>query len=142
MLAEYEVECDEDWQTLRVNVVRRIGSDSRSVRLTNDAGRWRTAEGDLPALAGCMDVDLGASPCTNTLPIRRLNLAVAQTAKVTAAWIRFPNLTIEPLSQAYTRLAPDRYRYESSTGFSAELTVDDEGLVTVYPGGWERVAVL
>jgi len=36
----------------------------------------------------------------------------------------------------------DTYLYESNTGFSAEIVVDDLGLVTAYPGGWERIAAL
>ena len=33
-----------------------------------------------PALKGCKDIDLGCSPSTNTLPIRRLRLAVGASA--------------------------------------------------------------
>jgi hypothetical protein len=40
------------------------------------------------------------------------------------------------------RLAQNTYRYASNTGFSAEIVVDDLGLVTAYPGGWERIAML
>jgi hypothetical protein len=60
---------------------------------------------------------------------------------VTAAWLRFPELTLEPLSQRYVRLDERRYRYESQGGsFVAELEVDDLGLVVHYEGGWQRVA--
>ncbi len=90
-------------------------------------------------LAGCIDVDLGITPSTNTLPIRRLNLQVGESADVTAAWVRFPELTVEPLAQRYTRLDERRYRYESTTGFSAELEVDELGLVVRYGDIWERV---
>jgi uncharacterized protein len=55
---------------------------------------------------------------------------------------KFPELTVQPLSQRYTRVAQNTYRYESNTGFSAEIVVDDLGLVTDYPGGWERSAAL
>jgi len=82
------------------------------------------------------------TPATNTLPIRRLNLEVGQSQQVTAAWLKFPELKLEILFQLYTRLSPQRYRYQSGTSFSAELLVDDLGLVTVYPGGWERTAGL
>jgi len=44
--------------------------------------------------------------------------------------------------QRYSRLAKKTYRYESETGFSAEIVVNDLGLVTEYPGGWERIAAL
>jgi hypothetical protein len=78
---------------------------------------------------------------TNTLPIRRLAPAIGESIDVTAAWVRFPELTLEPLPQRYTRLSERRYRYESNGGaFVAELEVDDAGLVITYEGGWERVA--
>jgi hypothetical protein len=38
-----------------------------------------------------------------------------------------------------TRIEENIYRYESDSGFSAEIMVDDLGLVTTYPGGWERI---
>ena len=95
----------------------------------------------LPELAECIDADLGISPSTNTLPIRRLNLAVGESRELTAAWVRFPELTVEPLAQRYTRLAERRYRYESTvSGFTAELEVDDLGLVISYENIWQRVA--
>ena len=39
-------------------------------------------------------------------------------------------------------MTKNTYRYESNTGFSAEIVVDDLGLVASYPGGWERIASL
>lgn len=54
-----------------------------------------------------------------------------------AAWVRFPELSIEPLEQRYTRLAPHRYLYESAGGtFRRELTVDDNGFAVDYSGLW------
>jgi uncharacterized protein len=92
-------------------------------------------------LNGCDDIDLGFSPATNLLPIRRLELAVGAKAAVRAAWIRFPELTIEVLDQVYTRLAEDRYLYESAGGsFRRELIVDDIGFVIDYPDVWTAQA--
>jgi len=53
-----------------------------------------------------------------------------------------PELTLQPLSQSYTRIAKDTYRYESNTGFSAEIVLDGLGLVTAYPNGWKRIGTL
>lgn len=36
---------------------------------------------DCPAVAGCTDIDLGFSPSTNLLPIRRLSLEVGDTGQ-------------------------------------------------------------
>jgi hypothetical protein len=41
-----------------------------------------------------------------------------------------------------TQLDPHRYRYESPSGFSADLLVDDLGLVTWYSSGWEQADTL
>jgi hypothetical protein len=146
---EYSVECDTAWATWDV-LVQCYFADAPASTFKlerDDASRWKRIDLDhpadeveLPQVAGCIDVDLGITPATNTLPIRRLNLAVGESAEVTAAWVRFPALTIEPLRQRYTRLDTNRYRYESDTGFSAELIVDEMGLVIEYPPGWERVA--
>jgi uncharacterized protein len=82
------------------------------------------------------------TPATNTLPIRRLDLDIGKSESVTAAWIKFPDFEIQPLPQRYARITKHVYRYESDTGFSAGIVVDDLGLVTTYPGGWERIAAL
>ena len=44
--------------------------------------------------------------------------------------------------RSYTQLDPQRYRYESASGFSADLLVDDLGLVTWYSSGWEQADTL
>ena len=143
MLANYEVHCDDNWLTHRVQVERTIGKDSKTISLgVESRALWRSSGQELPALRGCDDVDLAVTPATNTLPIRRLDLGIGKSESVIVAWVKFPELEIQPLSQRYTRLSQDTYRYESNTGFSAEITVDDLGLVTAYPGGWERIASL
>ncbi len=92
-------------------------------------------------MSGCADVDLGFTPATNTLPIRRLDLPIGAQSEITAAWVKFPELTVQPLNQRYTRLSGTLYCYESlENGFRAEIEVDDEGLVVRYAGGWERIA--
>ena len=73
-------------------------------------GRWSRDAAPLPGVEGALDVDLGFTPATNTLPIRRLALAVGETRPVRSAWLRFPGLRLEPLEQTYTREAGDVYR--------------------------------
>lgn len=143
ILAKYEISCDENWLTHRVEVERTVGSDVKSLTLSVESrGVWRSSGQELPGVRGCDDVDLALTPATNTLPIRRLNIQVGSSESVIAAWIKFPELTVEPLSQRYTRLTKDTYRYKSNTGFSVEIVVDDLGLVSTYPGGWERTSTL
>jgi hypothetical protein len=138
--ARYELACDHAWVTRTVAVDLRGPEGDRSLRLTAKEGRWHIDGVEREAIRGCVDVDLGWSPSTNTLPIRRLDLSIGDTRAVTAAWVRFPELTVEPLPQEYRRLAERRYRYSSAGGRSvAELEVDDEGLVKTYGQIWARV---
>jgi hypothetical protein len=94
----------------------------------------------VPKLAGALDVDLGFTPATNTLPIRRLALAVGESAPVRSAWLRFPELRLEPLEQTYTREAEQRFRYQALVDgelFTARLDTDAFGRVLRYEGLWE-----
>jgi len=137
--ASYDVTCDAAWVTRSVTVDLRGPDGERSLQLAVKDGLW-WVEGRLEAtLRECVDVDLGWTPSTNTLPIRRLNLAVGESRAVTAAWVRFPELTVERLPQEYRRLDERRYRYSSAGGrFVAELEVDEHGLVTTYGQIWTR----
>jgi len=77
---------------------------------------------------------------TNTLPIRRLGLAVGQSATLSVAFVSVPDLRVEHVKLRYTRLAPLRYRYEGlDSGFTAEIAVDEAGLVIDYPQLCRRV---
>ena len=141
VLATYEVHCDEKWHTHRVQVERTSGSDVKTVSLIVESrGVWLSLDREVREAEGCVDVDLALTPATNTLPIRRLDLRVGATESVVAAWVKLPDLAVQRLPQRYTRLTQNTYRYESNTGFSAEIAVDDLGLVATYPGGWERIA--
>jgi hypothetical protein len=136
---DYEIVCDDAWRTRSARVTGWIGEGIVNVRLTHDSGEWTLNGTSVPAVAGCIDVDLNFSPSTNLLPIRRLGLAIGEEAEVHAAWLRFPSLTLEPLVQTYRRLDTHRYRYSSAGGsFVAELEVDDVGFVLDYAGVWRR----
>ena len=95
----------------------------------------------MPDLAGCIDVDIAATPFTNTLPIRRLNLAEGQARDIRLAYVPLPHLEVEPVAQRYTCLEEGRrYLYEGLfRRFQGELHVDADGLVLDYPDTFKRV---
>lgn len=138
--ARYVVHVDARWHTREVEVRCELPDGALELRLTSDgAGSWWREGTPLPDLTGCLDVDLGITPATNTLPIRRLRLDVGASATLAAAWVRFSGLEVSRLEQRYDRLAPDRWRYRSAS-FEAELAVDGDGLVLDYTGVWRAIA--
>jgi hypothetical protein len=141
----YALRCDTGWRTRELSVASLDG-DGAALRLTGDGtGRWADAGGEwLPALEGCLDVDLTSTAFTNTLPIRRLGLVPGQGEELTFVYITVPGLTVSVSRQRYQclRRAADgaRYRFDvPATGFTADIDMDGDSLVVTYPGVARRV---
>lgn len=133
----YSVACDEHGNTENVTIEYLRENDKQSMLLQKDSDHRWTRDGiHLPELDGLQDIDIGATPSTNWLPIRRLRLQVGQSAELTAAWVRFPEFDVLPLQQIYTRLDEQEYEYRSVSGYSARLSTDAEGIVRAYEGEW------
>ncbi|MEJ7902427.1 MAG: putative glycolipid-binding domain-containing protein [Thermomicrobiales bacterium] len=139
----YRAEMDLEWHIRSISVtVEQAGETERILELRSDGtGHWRDGDGQsLPQFDGCLDIDISATPFTNTLPIRRLRLQPGQVEPITVLFIHVPTLRIEPWDQRYTGLTDDTVRYESvGTDFRRELTIDGDGLVVDYPGLFQRV---
>jgi hypothetical protein len=138
--ARYEIRCDHSFRTRAATVSVRDAAGERALRIAAENGRWFENGVENQTVAGAIDIDLGWSPSTNTLPIKRLGLDIGQTSnEFIAAWVRFPELTLQPLPQEYLRLGDRKYRYSSRGGaFVAELLVDEHDLVLDYKDFWQR----
>jgi hypothetical protein len=128
-------------------MVRYIGGPELHVS-ADESGHWHDLIGGrpIPDLDGCLDVDIGVTPSTNCLPIRRLSLALQQSQDIVVAYVPLPGQVDGPFlprraGQRYTCLMPQRrYRYEGLfRAFVAELDVDDDGLVLDYPETFRRL---
>jgi hypothetical protein len=138
----YQIEVDADWRTQSARI-EIDGSRQISIAVSAEGGgHWQIAGAETEPdiyLQDILDIDLGFTPATNLLPIRRLDLAVGESAPVSAHWLQFPSLAFARLDQRYTRLTPDRYRYESDTGYVTEITVDDFSIPVDYGDVWKRI---
>jgi uncharacterized protein len=136
----YSVLTDQEWRTRTVGAhVQSPTGDRRMALIADGAGSWFSNDQPIIDLYGAMDVDLAWTPATNTLPIRRLDLAIGEGRDVAAAWVGFPEHTVVRLTQHYERLDHDTYRYAAGE-LSVDLTVDSMGRVLRYPDGWETIA--
>jgi len=137
----YRLACDGHWVTRSLDIHT---TDGRSLALRSDGeGEWTDAEGfPIAHLDGCIDIDLAGSPFTNTLPIRRTALPAGREAmEFRMAYIPFDTFRPAVDGQIYRCLEEDRlYRYEAADrSFTADLTVDEDGLVTDYPELFVRI---
>lgn len=141
----YEIRCDAGWRVRELKVLSLSG-EGKEVRLLADGeGHWTTTTGDtVHSLDGCIDVDISATPFTNTLPIQRLMLNPGEFADLKVAYLVIPTLQTEIEPQRYTCLERGKengtYRFESlDGGFTADLLVDADGLVLDYPEMFRRI---
>jgi hypothetical protein len=148
--ANYQIVCDAAWRVREVRVVASYPTATVLHLHTHGDGRWSSMSSEsLPALDGCVDVDFAATPFTNTLPIRRLGLQPGESTEVAVVYIDAPSLEVTPVRQRYTCLASGAndgwYRFEAlpyaalPDGFSAEMSVDADGLALDYPPLFRRV---
>ena len=139
----YRIDCDETWLVRKLMVDT---TDGRSLHLRSDhPGQWATARGAaLPEFDGCIDIDLAGTPFTNTLPIRRLNLTRASgTVKLKMLYVPFDSFEPTVDGQHYTCIEDGKlYRYQAEDrSFTADLPVDEDGLVIDYPTLFQRLSL-
>ena len=135
----YTITCDRDWHTRRATVNGWAGEREVDIVIEAVNGVWMMNGVEQKQVAGCIDVDLACTPLTNTLPIRRLGKVLDRRQEIRVAFVAFPALSVRAVSQAYTRLGPGRYRFDSPEhAFTADIGTDDEGLVLDYPGLFYR----
>lgn len=140
---DYRVRCNVGFS---VRIVHLSMAGGTLLTLNSDGhGNWTDEVGNaMPQFDGCIDIDITATPFTNTLPIRRVQWEVGQSREFKMLYITVPELTLSVSPQRYTCLEKTadgaRFHFEVlDTGFTAELPVDADGLVLDYPGLFKRL---
>lgn len=127
----YDVVADAAWCTRMVRVHR---DDTEVLRLAADGlGHWwRDGVHDVE-LDGCLDIDLGPTYATNTLPVRRSPAGSSGPV----AWWDPDTGDVRPVHQTYANFGAGDWTYESPSWIDG-LQVDDDGLVVRYGDSFRR----
>jgi hypothetical protein len=134
----YHVAGDAGWRTREAWVRGWIGEQPLDVAIVRAAAAWLLDGVAVAGLEDCVDVDLGFTPATNLIAIRRLALVAGDAADAPAAWLDLATRKLERLAQRYQRRGETAYWYEAPAfGYAAELEVGPDGFVRRYPGLWE-----
>jgi hypothetical protein len=144
---EYRIDLDGIGRTRTARIDAR-GPADRSLVLDSDGeGRWLADGAALHVEAGgdeddppILDIDLGFSPVTNSLPIWRFGsgIAAGERRTISVAWVLYPSLEVVVGRQSYTRIADLAWRYQSSD-FVADLQLGHDGLIEAYAGYWQAI---
>lgn len=154
---DYVLYAPEEFVTRRLDVRCEGEGWSRRLLLQHDGqGVWTfeaetsgDVELEMPGatgtvadeLMGAQDCDLGFSPVTNVMPIHRHRLHVDKgAADIIVAWVSVPDLKLYPYAQRYESVHCDdqgsTVRFIDrglSVGFVADLQLDADGIVELYP---------
>jgi hypothetical protein len=140
----YEVDCDSAWRTRAASVSGWLGRTPVQLTLETVPGERWTLNGAEQGeeVAGLVDVDLGFTPATNLIQLRRLALDVGHEVEAPVVYLHFPELTLGRLEHRYHRVALDKYDYQAPAfDYAAILQVSELGFVTQYPGLWALEAL-
>ncbi len=135
---DYRVHCDGAWHAQWGRVRGWVGTSAVDVAIARSAkGGWSLNDQAMPELAHCIDLDLGFTPATNLLQLRRLNLAIGESAEAPAAWVDLDGDSLSPLEQHYERRSATAYWYRAPRfDYAAMLVVTPDGFVSDYPELW------
>ena len=135
----YEVVADSAWKTRSATITGVRGRKEFAMRVRRAAdGKWRVGEEVQHAVANCADIDLGFTPATSMLAVRRLSLRIGEQAEAPAAWLALPSMKLRVLPQTYLHSTKFEYDYEAPTvGYKGRLQVSRLGAVVLYPGLFE-----
>ena len=135
----YHIACDDAWFTRHGAVHGWLGTRAIDLRVRRTADGVWTLNGEvMPHLDGYVDLDLGFTPATNLLQLRRLALEEGQATDAPVAWLDVPAGTLEVLHQRYDRRSQRSYWYEAPRfDYAASLEVSPSGFTLQYPGLWQ-----
>jgi hypothetical protein len=138
---EYVVRISASWQVRQFILFRDLEEPDLWLA-TDGAGRWGEMNGaHRTELDGCYDVHLACAAFTVTLPIRRLPLLDGHTAELPVVVVDTETLEVRAVTHRYTRLGVHRWRIETDDpATTAEVEVDDHGLVLDHPGRFRRLS--
>lgn len=134
---EYDVRGDARWRTRQGRVDGWLGERPVVLRVRRGAAGWSLNGAAIEAGRECVDLDLGFTPATNMLQLRRLALEPGQAADAPVLWLDVDVGSLEVLAQRYERRSATTYWYEAPRfDYAGELQVNAAGFPLRYPGLW------
>ncbi len=129
---------DTAWRTRGLRIEHMNGVDRwLTIERTGEAS-WRLDKEPAAHLEGCVELDLSSTPFCNTLAMKHL----ARDGALTAAYISGADLSVVPSRQRYEKVSDTHWRYYDlgiAAGYSADLMVDEDGLIRTYEGLFEAI---
>ncbi|WP_054704268.1 putative glycolipid-binding domain-containing protein [Bacillus sp. JCM 19041] len=136
----YEIKMESNWVTRQLSV--QIDHGETRTLFSDGNGKWLNEEGlPLADLNGAIDVDIEATPSSNTLPINRENWELGEEKTFEMVYVAIPELHLTKVKQMYTYERKEeglRYFKYECRGYETVICVDEDGFVVHYPNVFSR----
>ena len=145
--ASFEASIDKGEAAGRLLLRTTTGEAERQISLSRtEDGIWLVdygSESTRDEFSGAVTVDVAGAVTFNTLPIRRLGVhRTAGEFEIPVVCVSMPDLSVTLITQTYRTvdITPEGAVVNFTRGdFTADITVDPEGIVIDYPGVARRV---
>lgn len=134
---EYVIRLSPLWQVRQFLLFRDLPEPDLWLG-TDGHGRWGEVNGaHRPDLDGAVDLVLGVTPFTHTLPIRRLGLAVGHSVTLPVVTVDVETLALGTVTHTYARHGEHTWSV-ATTDAEHRFDVDTHGVPIDVPGRWRR----
>ncbi|UFU00140.1 putative glycolipid-binding domain-containing protein [Radiobacillus kanasensis] len=137
----YNVELDEHWLTKKFSI--NVDNIYSLELHTDGEGSWFNSDGELiDSLNGAIDIDISATPFSNSLPINRIDWSINQIEHFHMVYISVPSLETKKVPQSYHYIRKEgelRYFKYRCYDYETTICVDSNGLVVDYPKTFSRI---
>jgi hypothetical protein len=133
----YTLDLTPTWATRQGHITGFIGERAVDTRIVRTPNGW-TLGGKELGMAEVADLDLGLTPATNMVQLKRLGLSVGDVVNFDVAWLEAGDEALVRLPQEYRRTSEFEYDYSSPTSdYQATVILAPSGFAAIYPGLWE-----
>jgi hypothetical protein len=133
----YILTLEPDWSTKEGRITGFIGERSVNDHIERTPRGW-TFNGRECGMADILDLDLGFTPATNMIQLRRVSLAIGESTTFDVAWLEAGDKELQRLPQTYYRATEFEYPYHSPQGgYRETIILSGSGFAAVYPNLWE-----
>lgn len=135
----YAVAVDPEWRSLRANLGGFHGTKTFAHTISRNQLGWNLDGVVVRGLDHLLDIDLGFTPATNCLQLRRAALRPGESVDFPVVWFDIGAPTLTELSQRYECVTETIYNYEAPIfGYKGRITLlSPFGFVKQYPDLWE-----
>jgi uncharacterized protein len=136
----YSLALAHDWSTREARVEGFMGNRRLNDHIARTTAGWMMNGRDF-GMADVLDLDLGFTPATNMVQLKRIALAIGDEADFDVAWFDAGSDRIERLPQQYRRVTGSEYDYRSPTfDYRETLQLAPNGFAQEYPGLWTMIS--